>query len=228
MVQWLITAQSAPITDNSIRQRAREIADANGIDNERFKASSGWVENFKSRHGVRGGIWHGNGMNTRTARALGLGYRRNATPSPPPSHPVLPSMQEMLPEYDDYTRNPRHHTFRSSSDSSMHYPSPGPSTIMPPPPLDDDPNHSRYYHYPSPNYQPSPELYDEDAVYAPVPEIPDNTTVPTMDQAENHMNKLILFFSSPEGDDILNNDDYEALQQIKISLFQAAGGIRRR
>ncbi|KAG6890786.1 hypothetical protein C0995_003216 [Termitomyces sp. Mi166 len=53
------TARKLAISDNSIRERAKEVAKGLGIPPEKFKASSGWVENFKSRANIRGGIWHG-------------------------------------------------------------------------------------------------------------------------------------------------------------------------
>lgn len=48
-----------PLTDNAIRQKAKETARLLHIPEEKFKASSGWIENFKSRHGIRGGVWSG-------------------------------------------------------------------------------------------------------------------------------------------------------------------------
>ena len=44
-----------------IRNKAREIAKSLRISEDKFKASSGWVENFKHRHGIRRGVWHGDG-----------------------------------------------------------------------------------------------------------------------------------------------------------------------
>ena len=38
---------------------------------EKFKASSGWVENFKHRHGIRKGIWNGYGQRYSQAVANG-------------------------------------------------------------------------------------------------------------------------------------------------------------
>jgi len=50
-----------------------------------------------------------------------------------------------------------------------------------------------------------------------------------MDQAENHINKLLLFFKSPDGGkNILTPEELESLVVIKKALFQAAGGIRVR
>jgi hypothetical protein len=45
------------ITDQLIRQRALEIARSFGMPPEKFKGSSGWIENFKHRHDIRRGEW---------------------------------------------------------------------------------------------------------------------------------------------------------------------------
>ena len=45
------------ITDQLIRQRALSIAKSFHITPDKFKGSSGWVENFKHRHDVRRGEW---------------------------------------------------------------------------------------------------------------------------------------------------------------------------
>ncbi|KAF8809578.1 hypothetical protein BYT27DRAFT_7210187 [Phlegmacium glaucopus] len=45
------------ITDQLIRQRALSIAKSFHITPDKFKGSSGWVENFKHRHNIRRGEW---------------------------------------------------------------------------------------------------------------------------------------------------------------------------
>lgn len=44
------------LTDQLIRNKAREVAKDIGITEDKFKASSGWVENFKHRHNIRRGV----------------------------------------------------------------------------------------------------------------------------------------------------------------------------
>ena len=46
------------ITDQLIRERALSIAKSFQITSDKFKGSSGWVENFKHRHDIRRGEWH--------------------------------------------------------------------------------------------------------------------------------------------------------------------------
>jgi len=59
MRQWLqeCTNNDTNISDLLIRTTALETAQKLHIPEERFKASSGWIENFKHRHEVRGGKW---------------------------------------------------------------------------------------------------------------------------------------------------------------------------
>jgi Tc5 transposase DNA-binding domain len=59
MATWLQECldRDVPITDSSIRQKALEAANHSGVPREKFKASSGWIENFKHRHEIRGGKW---------------------------------------------------------------------------------------------------------------------------------------------------------------------------
>ncbi|KAG6917467.1 hypothetical protein DXG01_002444 [Tephrocybe rancida] len=47
------------VSDTAIRTRAKAIARALHVPEEKFKASSGWVDNFKARAGVKGGLWSG-------------------------------------------------------------------------------------------------------------------------------------------------------------------------
>lgn len=42
-----------------IRDQAKAVANSLGINSDKFKASPGWIENFKHRHGIRKGIWAG-------------------------------------------------------------------------------------------------------------------------------------------------------------------------
>ncbi|KIM43382.1 hypothetical protein M413DRAFT_10054 [Hebeloma cylindrosporum] len=49
--------QGTNITDQLIRNRALDIAKSFGISADRFKGSSGWIENFKHRHDIQRGEW---------------------------------------------------------------------------------------------------------------------------------------------------------------------------
>ncbi|KAK2465222.1 hypothetical protein APHAL10511_002576 [Amanita phalloides] len=53
------------ITDALIRTKAKEVAQRLHIPEERFKASSGWIENFKLRQGIKSGKLTGDGKEAR-------------------------------------------------------------------------------------------------------------------------------------------------------------------
>ncbi|PFH53942.1 hypothetical protein AMATHDRAFT_44982 [Amanita thiersii Skay4041] len=54
---WVLECSNnnTAITDSLIRAKAREAAQKLNISEERFKASSGWIENFKLRNGIKNG-----------------------------------------------------------------------------------------------------------------------------------------------------------------------------
>ncbi|KAL0960654.1 hypothetical protein HGRIS_005682 [Hohenbuehelia grisea] len=70
LVKWLEECKrnGTGLTDALIRNKAKEIARELNISEDKFKASSGWVENFKHRHGIRGGLWHADGKLAAAAR----------------------------------------------------------------------------------------------------------------------------------------------------------------
>lgn len=76
MRDWLdsVSDDGIVFTDALIRTKARQIADSMGMTEDKFKASSGWVENFKARQGIKKGKFSGVGTDVQKARALGWGY----------------------------------------------------------------------------------------------------------------------------------------------------------
>ncbi|KAG2070402.1 CenpB-DNA-bind-domain-containing protein [Suillus decipiens] len=85
LVEWLLQMkqqqQNTLLSDNLIRTKAKETARSLQIPDERFKASSGWVENFKHRHNIRKGVWQGHEKVLRASRGhAGIQeHRRGAT-----------------------------------------------------------------------------------------------------------------------------------------------------
>ncbi|KAF9481187.1 hypothetical protein BDN70DRAFT_876659 [Pholiota conissans] len=82
--------QGVNITDNIIRKRALEIARSHDISADRFKGSSGWVENFKARHNIRRGEYC-------DAEVLGPISRSGVAPllkPPPGSHQARAQAQQ--------------------------------------------------------------------------------------------------------------------------------------
>lgn len=106
MVKWLVECTQSKIifTDTMIRLKAREVAKILNISEEKFKASSGWIENFKHRHGIRAGVWSGDGKNNSTARALGSGEAEEpADPPVPPLNPAFDRRSDNMDEVESVT-----------------------------------------------------------------------------------------------------------------------------
>ena len=72
------------ISDSLIRERALEIARSFGMAPEKFKGSSGWIENFKHRHDIRRGEW-------LKAKASHQPSGSSTLPTLAVSHPRIPS-----------------------------------------------------------------------------------------------------------------------------------------
>ncbi|KAE9403986.1 hypothetical protein BT96DRAFT_989715 [Gymnopus androsaceus JB14] len=91
-----------PLSDASLREKALSIARSHGITPEQFKASSGWVENFKHRHGIKNGFWGGYLRNVQGRNAFAGLSSTNPAPAPPPLASALASK---LPS-KEYVRYP--------------------------------------------------------------------------------------------------------------------------
>ncbi|KAH7921909.1 CenpB-DNA-bind-domain-containing protein [Leucogyrophana mollusca] len=98
LVNWLIQMkqQNALLTDNLIRTKAKETARNLQIPDERFKASSGWVENFKHRHNIRKGVWLGPSKNGRTGRGAVHDLRNGNEGVLSPLNPAFEPRSEFL------------------------------------------------------------------------------------------------------------------------------------
>lgn len=84
--------QRVNITDHLIRTRALEVAVDCNVTPDMFKASSGWVENFKARHDIRRGEWphailygppHRGAVPT-AQQTMGMGYDEHGNPRQQP------------------------------------------------------------------------------------------------------------------------------------------------
>ncbi|KAI0373755.1 CenpB-DNA-bind-domain-containing protein [Pilatotrama ljubarskyi] len=86
LAEWVktVSKNGTVLSDALLRQRAREIGDEQGYTPDKFKASSGWLENFKHRHGIRRGMWTGTGTNDIKARAYAEDFKPPETEELPP------------------------------------------------------------------------------------------------------------------------------------------------
>ncbi|KAF9220967.1 CenpB-DNA-bind-domain-containing protein [Gyrodon lividus] len=100
LVNWLVKMkqQNTLLTDALIRNKAKETARNLQIPEERFKASSGWVENFKHRHNIRKGVWLGAHKTLRAARGVGATHLRKGSNESvlSPLNPAFESRSEAL------------------------------------------------------------------------------------------------------------------------------------
>lgn len=103
-MNWLVQMkqQNALLTDALIRNKAKETARNLQIPDERFKASSGWVENFKHRHNIRKGVWLGHGKALRPTRGIGGTHLRKGSNESvlSPLNPAFDRSAEALAERD--------------------------------------------------------------------------------------------------------------------------------
>ena len=94
--------QNTLLTDALIRNKAKETARNLQIPEERFKASSGWVENFKHRHNIRKGVWLGQNKALRATRGIGATHLRKGSNESAlsPLNPAFESRSEALAQRD--------------------------------------------------------------------------------------------------------------------------------
>ncbi|KAF9242582.1 hypothetical protein BU15DRAFT_72698 [Melanogaster broomeanus] len=108
LVNWLVKMkqQNTLLTDALIRNKAKETARNLQIPDERFKASSGWVENFKHRHNIRKGVWLGAHKTLRATRGVGATHLRKGSNESvlSPLNPAFESRSEALAGRDSTHR----------------------------------------------------------------------------------------------------------------------------
>ncbi|KAJ8587283.1 CenpB-DNA-bind-domain-containing protein [Rhizopogon salebrosus TDB-379] len=121
LVEWLLQMkqqqQTTLLSDNLIRTKAKETARNLQIPDERFKASSGWVENFKHRHNIRKGVWQGHEKVLRATRGLGgaQGHRRGSTDTVlSPLNPAFEGRSEVA-----HRRDSDEHSTMADGDDDM-------------------------------------------------------------------------------------------------------------
>ncbi|KAF5382521.1 hypothetical protein D9615_002955 [Tricholomella constricta] len=252
--KWLedCTQKKTPITDNSIRARAKETARRLHIAEEKFKASSGWVENFKSRHNIRGGAWLGHEQAT-TARILVDGSRDSVL------SPLNPAFTGRTDDCDINATSPHHDDDMDSQGSpgtedqecppaGEHHMSVPQSMrvqtawadhsngVSPTQPMSQSPLSAQHAIEPSPavhdrlsSHAPESEhavqqtQYINQAVYYH-PDPPAPAALPTMEDAEAAMNTLITFIDTARRD-LLLPEERRTLNTIRYALFQEANNI---
>lgn len=278
MRQWLqeCTNNDTNISDLLIRTTALDTAQKLHIPEERFKASSGWIENFKHRHEVRGGKW----VKGEKMIAANRNDNPGALPSGPCAVPLpkhsynepmgdLPSHispdnefvprrsteseapthdQQMAPQnhWPEPSHDEMHHAAASNASAMMHEAAPHQSPLVgqqvPTAQVNDDVYEHHHpvqehhhpiqeHHHPVQEHLPVQEqivysngVYDAGDRVIFTPMAPAPNPPPSMNEAEEAVNTLILFLDTV-GSGIIQPHERQVLATIKCALFQAASGV---
>ncbi|KAI0328866.1 CenpB-DNA-bind-domain-containing protein [Cubamyces sp. BRFM 1775] len=105
LAEWVkgVSAQGTILSDALLRQKARQIGDQQGYTADKFKASSGWLENFKHRHGIRRGVFVGMGeVEREPAYGMDFSQPNPPSPAPPESFSAQSPPREDRPSTTDY------------------------------------------------------------------------------------------------------------------------------
>ncbi|KAG6866305.1 hypothetical protein C0991_006401 [Blastosporella zonata] len=233
--RW-VSSCSLPISDVSIRERAKQIARALCIPEEKFKASSGWVENFKTRAGIQKGLYQPSASGSGNARLIDTNVLSPLNPAFAASVEAMSPNQgddemdeadedaehDLVEHHQPYQQPPSphvhpHHNLlpTPTASSSSHSPTlqyPDPPTLQYPDPSTD--HHSSASRHSKQEYFQRP----------PTPDIDATVTLP---QAEYHLDTLIRFFDDPRTGrgDLISPQERDVLDAIKIVLFQEGQGI---
>ncbi|KAG6877754.1 hypothetical protein C0993_004257 [Termitomyces sp. T159_Od127] len=231
------TARKMAISDNSIRERAKEVAKALGIAPEKFKASSGWVENFKSRANIRGGMWHG--FRKSAARIIDTSSPDAAVSTSASVSPVPGALSPMNPAYMSGgvaldAMSPQRE-LGASPITDQHHAAPTPDaapwsgadvTPSQPSPLSAHSAsavvsypHLQPYHLVPPDTSSS----QPDPPFIP-PEHYGPRRVPTAAEAEEYIDAL-LHFIDRQREDFISQEARDALHTVKLALFRESHGI---
>ncbi|PPR05404.1 hypothetical protein CVT24_008018 [Panaeolus cyanescens] len=236
--------QKQPITDGLIRDTALHIAATFGVSKDKFKSSSGWIENFKHRHDIRKNEWMR--AHKYTAQISHITHQSIDQPS------ILSSLTSQTPSIMPYDHNM---SDSSSGGPSSHYSeqasASSDSLSSHPHSLSSQP-HSPWGTSASPDSQshdivldpslqqssdPHQHLAHPDSYAASYSQTLDNSNHvssapvllgpyhrPTLAEAEDAINLLITFIDT-SGRGILKDDERALLADVKCALFQAHSGI---
>ncbi|GBE83194.1 Tigger transposable element-derived protein [Sparassis crispa] len=210
------------ITDALIRNTAKQYALDMGITEEKFKASSGWVENFKNRHGIRKGIFNGYPQQKKASRVAPREDNNAGVPEYLPDQPAQVQHEgySMRLEQDGHTVDP---ILRPAwtTDSGMHLqlPSSHSPVIEPspsPPPLPTEPMPITV-----------PDGPDQGKVVEVVPKIAiySDGQCPTAEEAEMYFDKVLTYIEHEVNDDAITEPERRALYAVKCNLFQRNVGV---
>jgi len=244
--------QGTNITDQLIRNRALDIAKSFGISPDRFKGSSGWVENFKHRHDIKRGEWLKAVKSPQNAgtHPLSFGASTNAPPAPPaagvpptpvivaydqriqglpssPSSRDLPQTHEAHPsqyQQHDASQSPLNRATGITGPTNVIDGSPSSSVHTPPR------THSQLHsiqHSPEDGpdpYTPQP-IYAHHQMYANHVAEPPLMRPPTLQEANDAMDLVIEYLDKVGPIELLKGNERQVITDVKCALFSLVGGV---
>ncbi|KAG6850270.1 hypothetical protein H0H93_015527 [Arthromyces matolae] len=240
------TSRKMAISDNSIREKAKAVARSLGTPPEKFKASSGWIENFKMRQNIRGGIWLGPEKDKTTARVISDDVSTSSSPVPgtliiTPLNTSYVSdrapLEPMSPQRDNDMESPsspvtdeldhRHEQHVSATPvMSSHTPWSTTSADVPPAqpsPLSAHSHHGSGLSTVVGTSSSQPGSYLPQSYYTPPPPISQHPS--TAAEAEAHLDVLCNFIDYHAPEEMLTQQQRELLQTIKHQFFRLAHGL---
>ncbi|CCM05934.1 uncharacterized protein FIBRA_08173 [Fibroporia radiculosa] len=240
--KWLqqCTKDDVHITDAMIREEAKQVARNLGWSEDRFKASSGWVENYKIRVGIKGGKCSVVGRDALRARANGCGFlppdvaqhtpddplqrELDALPASLPDPPPAPAQDRALePESGHEDRR----TIQTSSAMQVGWPNAASSSGVYDHPVAHEPL-SLPCPVPLAMPQPDGEQPGQTYLVSPIVHIHEPEFVPSLTDAEALVDKLLFFFADEANADMITIEQEETLREIKVVLYdQIQGSVRR-
>ncbi|KZT64935.1 hypothetical protein DAEQUDRAFT_569951 [Daedalea quercina L-15889] len=196
MFIWLERVKDTGIvfTDAIIRAKAREFGDLLGLGEDKFKASSGWVENFKARQGIKKGKYLGVGTHDEKARALGYGLLETA------DEPTFIPPQDVRPGESEQSAWPP----PPPPEPEYEQPEPGPVAIPDPVPV----------MVPSADGLTQQEIY----VVPRVNVVKEPLKAETLEDAEAMVEALREF--AQKNDDIITSEQGEVLREILVNIVR--------
>ncbi|KJA24068.1 hypothetical protein HYPSUDRAFT_39206 [Hypholoma sublateritium FD-334 SS-4] len=216
--------QRVNITDHLIRTRALELAVDCNITPDMFKASSGWVENFKARHDIRRGEWphailygppHRGAVPT-AQQTMGMGYDEHGNPRQAQQPGAAPI------DADAAARAPGVHT------PQQRHAALDPTAIQHSP---DGYDAQREYHAQYPDAVLG-HVYGHAAAAAGAAE-PEEVILgvqgmpppPTVEEADEAINIVIMFIDRVAPDGFLVPGERAMLGHVKCALFNLVSGM---
>ncbi len=191
------------ITDHLIRHRALEIARSFGMAPEKFKGSSGWIENFKHRHEIRRGEW---------LKANRTALRQAST---------APLTTASLAPYDHHRMHPEAPHLRTRS-NAWDNATPQSGDMVIDPALQDSSQH--VLHATNQSIQHSPTVTYGVRYGSPLLPSHEDEEPPSLAQAENALN-ILLHYLDTTGQHLCKPHDREVLHHLKCAMFQHASGL---